>query len=143
MAIIIPVVLCGGSGMHLWPLSRKSFPKQFVPLVGSNYIVGRHEVMGSAVVRKLLASGPPAILPTAWLRTRAKFWVSRTSRRCTPSSQARRPTKRASRPPRRRHPFLNAEYKAPRSEIDDARVKVCQALQAVVSSRQSDLGNDR
>jgi mannose-1-phosphate guanylyltransferase/mannose-6-phosphate isomerase len=32
---ITPVVLCGGSGTRLWPLSRKSFPKQFVPLVGN------------------------------------------------------------------------------------------------------------
>lgn len=30
---IQPVILCGGSGTRLWPLSRKSFPKQFVPLV--------------------------------------------------------------------------------------------------------------
>lgn len=31
---ISPVILCGGSGTRLWPLSRKSYPKQFVPLVG-------------------------------------------------------------------------------------------------------------
>jgi mannose-1-phosphate guanylyltransferase/mannose-6-phosphate isomerase len=31
--VIHPVVLCGGSGTRLWPLSRKSFPKQFVPLI--------------------------------------------------------------------------------------------------------------
>lgn len=30
---ITPVILCGGSGTRLWPLSRKSFPKQFVPLI--------------------------------------------------------------------------------------------------------------
>jgi len=30
---ILPVILCGGNGTRLWPLSRKSFPKQFVPLV--------------------------------------------------------------------------------------------------------------
>ena len=30
---ITPVVLCGGSGTRLWPLSRKMFPKQFVPLI--------------------------------------------------------------------------------------------------------------
>ena len=29
--IICPVVLCGGTGTRLWPLSRKSLPKQFVP----------------------------------------------------------------------------------------------------------------
>jgi mannose-1-phosphate guanylyltransferase/mannose-6-phosphate isomerase len=31
--LIQPVILCGGSGTRLWPLSRKSFPKQFVPLI--------------------------------------------------------------------------------------------------------------
>ncbi len=31
---IHPVILCGGSGTRLWPLSRKSYPKQFVKLVG-------------------------------------------------------------------------------------------------------------
>ncbi|MBW6417895.1 mannose-1-phosphate guanylyltransferase/mannose-6-phosphate isomerase [Celeribacter sp. PS-C1] len=33
MPLITPVILCGGSGTRLWPLSRKSYPKQFVPLV--------------------------------------------------------------------------------------------------------------
>ena len=31
--MIIPVILCGGSGTRLWPLSRRSFPKQFVSLI--------------------------------------------------------------------------------------------------------------
>ena len=31
--VIHPVVLCGGSGTRLWPLSRQEFPKQFVPLI--------------------------------------------------------------------------------------------------------------
>ncbi|PJF11309.1 mannose-1-phosphate guanylyltransferase/mannose-6-phosphate isomerase [Pseudorhodobacter sp. MZDSW-24AT] len=31
---IHPVLLCGGSGTRLWPLSRKSFPKQFSRLTG-------------------------------------------------------------------------------------------------------------
>ena len=31
--MIIPVVLCGGSGTRLWPLSRSNVPKQFLPLV--------------------------------------------------------------------------------------------------------------
>lgn len=30
---ILPVILCGGSGTRLWPLSRKAYPKQFVPLL--------------------------------------------------------------------------------------------------------------
>ncbi len=33
------VVLCGGSGTRLWPLSRKSFPKQFVPLIGGKSLL--------------------------------------------------------------------------------------------------------
>jgi len=32
--LIHPVLLCGGSGTRLWPLSRKSHPKQFVKLFG-------------------------------------------------------------------------------------------------------------
>ena len=29
---IVPVILCGGSGTRLWPISRQSFPKQYLPL---------------------------------------------------------------------------------------------------------------
>src|SRR6056300_1734902 len=28
--ILFPIILCGGFGTRLWPLSRKTFPKQFV-----------------------------------------------------------------------------------------------------------------
>ena len=31
---IIPVIMCGGAGTRLWPVSRESMPKQFVRLVG-------------------------------------------------------------------------------------------------------------
>jgi mannose-1-phosphate guanylyltransferase / mannose-6-phosphate isomerase len=31
---IIPVIMCGGAGTRLWPVSRESMPKQFVPLIG-------------------------------------------------------------------------------------------------------------
>ncbi|WP_019652705.1 mannose-1-phosphate guanylyltransferase/mannose-6-phosphate isomerase [Variovorax atrisoli] len=36
---IHPVVLCGGSGTRLWPLSRKALPKQFAPLVGGKSLL--------------------------------------------------------------------------------------------------------
>ena len=31
---LIPVILCGGTGTRLWPLSRASYPKQYWPLSG-------------------------------------------------------------------------------------------------------------
>lgn len=34
MIQITPVILCGGSGTRLWPLSRTGFPKQFLSLTG-------------------------------------------------------------------------------------------------------------
>ena len=33
---IFPVILCGGSGTRLWPLSRTKYPKQFVELAAGN-----------------------------------------------------------------------------------------------------------
>ncbi|WP_226634472.1 mannose-1-phosphate guanylyltransferase [Novosphingobium profundi] len=35
MTEIVPVILCGGSGTRLWPRSRASKPKPFLPLIGS------------------------------------------------------------------------------------------------------------
>lgn len=34
---IIPVILSGGSGTRLWPLSRKAYPKQLLSLTGGKY----------------------------------------------------------------------------------------------------------
>ena len=39
MTHITPVILCGGFGTRLWSLSRKSFPKQFVPLIGNKSLL--------------------------------------------------------------------------------------------------------
>ncbi|MFO6186840.1 sugar phosphate nucleotidyltransferase, partial [Pseudomonas aeruginosa] len=33
---MIPVILSGGSGSRLWPLSRKQYPKQFLALTGDD-----------------------------------------------------------------------------------------------------------
>ena len=51
---INPVILCGGSGTRLWPLSRQSYPKQFARLMGS-------ESLFQASVRRL--SGPDFSAP--------------------------------------------------------------------------------
>ncbi|MBL8590520.1 MAG: mannose-1-phosphate guanylyltransferase/mannose-6-phosphate isomerase [Methylobacteriaceae bacterium] len=33
---LIPVIMCGGAGTRLWPVSRDSMPKQFIPLFGAD-----------------------------------------------------------------------------------------------------------
>ena len=43
--IINPVLLCGGSGSRLWPLSRKSHPKQFIEMIGE------HSLLQSSALR--------------------------------------------------------------------------------------------
>lgn len=48
--MIHPVLLCGGSGTRLWPLSRKSFPKQFTRLIGE-------ESLFQASARRLSGEG--------------------------------------------------------------------------------------
>jgi mannose-1-phosphate guanylyltransferase/mannose-6-phosphate isomerase len=32
---LVPVIMCGGAGTRLWPASRESMPKQFMPLLGA------------------------------------------------------------------------------------------------------------
>ncbi|MFP4392542.1 MAG: mannose-1-phosphate guanylyltransferase/mannose-6-phosphate isomerase [Desulfohalobiaceae bacterium] len=37
--MIVPAILCGGSGTRLWPLSRELYPKQFLPLYGERTLL--------------------------------------------------------------------------------------------------------
>jgi mannose-1-phosphate guanylyltransferase/mannose-6-phosphate isomerase len=50
---IKPIILCGGSGTRLWPLSRESFPKQFVSLIGEQSLleltIARVKSLGSPI----------------------------------------------------------------------------------------------
>ena len=39
MAKLQPVLLSGGSGTRLWPLSREAYPKQFLPLAGEDTLL--------------------------------------------------------------------------------------------------------
>ena len=39
MMLIQPVILSGGSGTRLWPLSREKYPKQLLPLIGSDSLL--------------------------------------------------------------------------------------------------------
>ena len=58
--MIFPVLLCGGSGTRLWPLSRKSYPKQFVPLVGEETLFQASAKRFSST--ELLSFAPPVVL---------------------------------------------------------------------------------
>jgi len=37
--VIIPVILCGGAGTRLWPMSRNEYPKQLLSLVGNRSLL--------------------------------------------------------------------------------------------------------
>jgi len=39
MTALVPVILSGGSGTRLWPLSREAHPKQFLPLLGERSLL--------------------------------------------------------------------------------------------------------
>ena len=43
MKKICPLILCGGSGTRLWPLSRSQYPKQFMELGGRSLFAGTLE----------------------------------------------------------------------------------------------------
>jgi mannose-1-phosphate guanylyltransferase/mannose-6-phosphate isomerase len=61
--LIHPVILCGGSGTRLWPVSRQSYPKQFSRLMGD-------ESLFQATARRLSGDGfaPPVIVTSADFR---------------------------------------------------------------------------
>ena len=55
---LVPVILSGGSGTRLWPMSRQLYPKQFIPLIGK-------ESLFQATLRRLeglRSMGPPVVV---------------------------------------------------------------------------------
>ena len=58
MTLITPVILCGGSGTRLWPLSRKSYPKQFAPVIGDNSLFQQsaQRLSGAAFANPLIVT---------------------------------------------------------------------------------------
>ena len=57
MPLVIPVILCGGSGTRLWPLSRSGFPKQFLALSGD----GSSQSLFQQAVERILTVANPEI----------------------------------------------------------------------------------
>jgi len=58
---MIPVIISGGSGTRLWPVSRKAYPKQFSKILGESLFVKTYNRL------KLL--GEPWVITTEGLRT--------------------------------------------------------------------------
>jgi mannose-1-phosphate guanylyltransferase / mannose-6-phosphate isomerase len=58
---ITPVILCGGSGTRLWPVSRKSYPKQFSKLMGdeSLFQASVKRLRGDGFSAPLIVTGDP------------------------------------------------------------------------------------
>ena len=65
--MIVPILLCGGSGTRLWPLSRKSYPKQFSALIGA-------ESLFQASARRL--DGPDFTAPVVVTASDFRFIVT-------------------------------------------------------------------
>jgi mannose-1-phosphate guanylyltransferase/mannose-6-phosphate isomerase-like protein (cupin superfamily) len=57
---IVPVLLAGGAGTRLWPVSRDALPKQFLPLVGerSTYQETLLRVQGPMFAPPIVITGP-------------------------------------------------------------------------------------
>ncbi|WP_412551370.1 mannose-1-phosphate guanylyltransferase/mannose-6-phosphate isomerase [Shimia sp. MIT910701] len=59
--MIYPILLCGGSGTRLWPLSRQSYPKQFSPLFAeeSLFQMAAKRLSGPEFSAPVVATGDP------------------------------------------------------------------------------------
>jgi mannose-1-phosphate guanylyltransferase / mannose-6-phosphate isomerase len=73
-AQIVPVIMCGGAGTRLWPVSRESMPKQFVSLVGPESTF--QQVLARVSDRELF--GRPIVITKADFR----FVVAEQLREC-------------------------------------------------------------
>src|SRR3984957_12962144 len=55
--MLVPVILSGGAGTRLWPLSRELHPKQLLPLIGT------HTMLQETVLRlNGVDAGPPIVV---------------------------------------------------------------------------------
>ncbi len=57
--MIIPIILCGGSGTRLWPLSRKTYPKQLVAVLGRRSLFQEtmQRVVGPGFAKPIVIAG--------------------------------------------------------------------------------------
>jgi mannose-1-phosphate guanylyltransferase/mannose-6-phosphate isomerase len=62
MIKVTPVVLCGGSGTRLWPLSRKGFPKQFLCLTCNESLFQQAALRLASISRHDLELAAPLVV---------------------------------------------------------------------------------
>jgi mannose-1-phosphate guanylyltransferase / mannose-6-phosphate isomerase len=62
MIDIVPVILCGGSGTRLWPLSRSGFPKQFLALAGNESLFQQTVLRAIKISDDIIRSHKPMIV---------------------------------------------------------------------------------
>jgi mannose-1-phosphate guanylyltransferase/mannose-6-phosphate isomerase len=62
MIHVTPVILCGGSGTRLWPLSRTGFPKQFLCLSGNESLFQQAAQRLSALGNNSILVATPVIV---------------------------------------------------------------------------------
>jgi mannose-1-phosphate guanylyltransferase/mannose-6-phosphate isomerase len=92
MSALIPVILSGGSGTRLWPLSREAHPKQFLPLLGE------HSLLQMTWLR--LAGLPGADAPLVVANEEHRFMVAEQLRQvgCNPAALILEPVGRNTAP---------------------------------------------
>ena len=59
---IVPVILSGGSGSRLWPLSRTAYPKQFLSLGGDCSLFQQSVARITSLVQAALPVSPPIVV---------------------------------------------------------------------------------
>ena len=59
------ILLCGGSGLRLWPLSREQYPKQFCRLIGSHTLYQESLLRNLSFCKKTIVVTNEALYPLA------------------------------------------------------------------------------
>jgi len=62
---LLPVILCGGSGTRLWPLSRETYPKQFLALSGNGVSMLQDTVRRLDGLTHAIPKAPPMVVCNA------------------------------------------------------------------------------
>ena len=76
MTPLIPVILCGGAGTRLWPLSREAEPKQFLALTGGGHSLLQQTALRLAGLDGLVKDAQLAPTPILVTQDETRFLVA-------------------------------------------------------------------